>query len=60
FGGYRLKAGEQVLACFAAANRDPEVFEAPDELDIGREPNPHLSFGTGPHMCLGAPLARLE
>ena len=60
FGGYRLPPNEVVLACLAAANRDPDVFDDPDAFDIGRTPNPHLSFSTGPHMCLGAALARLE
>lgn len=43
-----------------AANRDPAVFEAPDELDLGRRAAGHLGFGTGRHMCLGTPLARVE
>ena len=43
-----------------AADRDPAVFDQPDELDFIREKNPHLAFGRGVHYCLGAPLARLE
>jgi cytochrome P450 len=58
--GVRLPRGTEVALQFASANRDPDAFERPDELDLGRAPNPHISFGAGIHYCLGAPLARLE
>jgi cytochrome P450 len=47
-----------VLASLNAANRDPAVFDRPDEFDISRNPNRHVSFGVGVHACLGAPIAR--
>ena len=55
-----LRAGQTVAALRGAAARDPAVFDTPDELDVGRSPNPHLGFGAGVHYCLGAPLARIE
>ena len=58
--GRKLGPGEKVHLLFAAGNRDERAFERPDELDIHRSPNPHLSFGHGIHFCLGAKLARLE
>ena len=60
FGGVRLKRGEIVLGAVGAANRDPAVFPEPDKLDLRRQDNRHLSFGVGPHFCLGAALARME
>jgi cytochrome P450 len=59
-GGARLQRGQYVLGFIASANRDPEVFPEPDRFDVGRQPNPHMSFGHGIHYCLGGPLARVE
>ncbi|MEO0618788.1 MAG: cytochrome P450 [Pseudomonadota bacterium] len=58
--GHPIPAGSAVMALLIAANRDPSVFAHPEQLDITRTPNRHLAFGTGPHVCLGAWLARLE
>jgi cytochrome P450 len=59
--GVPVSAGDPVLLVYASANRDEEVFGPDaDELRIERHPNPHVSFGFGPHFCLGAALARLE
>ena len=60
-GGRPIAAGEPVLLVYASANRDEAAFgPTADRLDVGRDPNPHVSFGFGPHFCLGAALARLE
>jgi cytochrome P450 len=58
--GCRVARGEKIGALLGAAARDPEVFDEPDTLDIGRNPNAHLGFGMGIHYCVGAPLARVE
>lgn len=55
-----IPRGEMTFGVIGSANRDENVFENPDLLDITREPNKHLSFGQGVHFCLGAPLARME
>lgn len=57
-GGFPLPAGARVLLVTAAANRDPAVFACPERFNPARSPNPHLAFGMGPHLCLGAPLVR--
>jgi cytochrome P450 len=60
-GGQEIKSGEPLVLLFASADRDEDVFgENADELDVGRDPNPHVAFGFGNHFCLGATLARLE
>ena len=58
--GQAIKAGDKVVMYFGAANRDPAAFENPDVLDLSRAENPHLAFGTGPHVCLGQHIARIE
>lgn len=58
--GVTIPEGSTVRLCFAAANRDPRVFERPDEFDPDRKPNPHVGFGFGRHVCVGAVFARLE
>jgi cytochrome P450 len=59
-GRHTLKPGQNVFLAIVAANHDPDIFEDPAQLDLARDPNPHLGFGWGPHICLGANLARLE
>jgi cytochrome P450 len=59
-GGVMMDAGTPVTLCIGAANRDPNQFTDPENLDIGRTPNRHLAFGTGAHQCAGMALARLE
>jgi cytochrome P450 len=59
--GQKLRAGDKLILWYVSGNRDEAEFDKPDQFDIGRSPNPHLSFGRGgPHLCLGAHLARLE
>ncbi|MBW2426508.1 MAG: cytochrome P450 [Deltaproteobacteria bacterium] len=58
--GRRIRAGDSACLFYASANRDEEVFEDPFDFRIERRPNPHLGFGRGEHVCLGAHLARLE
>ena len=59
-GGVTIKEGQKIAALLGSANRDEAHFENSDEMDITRDPNPHIGFGAGIHFCLGGPLARLE
>jgi cholest-4-en-3-one 26-monooxygenase len=59
-GGQQLRQGDLLVLFYPSAARDEEIFEQPSTFDIGRYPNPHISFGIGEHFCLGANLARLE
>jgi cytochrome P450 len=60
-GGRAIRAGDKVVVWYVSANFDEEVFEDPFRFDVGRRPNPHVTFGGGgPHYCLGAHLAKLE
>ncbi|MEU7580303.1 cytochrome P450 [Streptomyces sp. NPDC041068] len=58
--GTRIAAGDKVVVFHAAAHRDERVFTDPHRLDLSRSPNPHVAFGEGPHVCLGAHFARLQ
>jgi cytochrome P450 PksS len=58
--GVPIPAGSQILGMIISANRDESVFRDPEDLDLGREPNPHIAFAFGAHYCLGHQLARLE
>jgi cytochrome P450 len=57
--GFEVKAGGRVSLCWASANQDEKAFDAPGEVRLDRRPNPHVAFGFGPHVCVGAPHARL-
>lgn len=59
-GGVVVKEGQKIAALLGSANRDEEIFQNADKLDLTRSPNPHIGFGAGIHFCIGAPLARME
>ncbi|MGI9185557.1 MAG: cytochrome P450, partial [Solirubrobacteraceae bacterium] len=59
-GGQEIREGDAVIAVMGAANRDPERFREPDQVDLSRADNRHLAFGWAAHFCFGAPLARIE
>jgi cytochrome P450 len=60
FQACAMHSGDRVLMAFPAANRDPTVFDQPDEVIFNRTPNRHVAFGAGIHRCAGSNLARLE
>jgi len=59
-GGQRIRAGDKVVVWFSSGNRDERVFADPDRFDVARTANDHLSFGHGPHYCVGAHLAKVQ
>ncbi|KUJ41265.1 hypothetical protein ACZ90_67985 [Streptomyces albus subsp. albus] len=59
-GGARIRRGDRVVVWFPSCNRDESVFPEADTFLLDRHPNPHLSFGAGPHYCIGSALARIE
>ena len=60
YGGQLIRQGDKLLLLYPSANRDEDVFPDPFSFDVEREPNPHVAFGYGSHLCLGHSLARLE
>ncbi len=58
--GKTIRAGDNLGLFYASANRDEEIFDEPTKFKVDRQPNRHLAFGMGPHMCLGNILARME
>lgn len=58
--GQQVRAGDRMMLLYQSANRDTDVFEAPDEFHLDRKPNRHIAFGYGPHMCIGQHLAKQE
>ena len=58
--GRRIAKGDWLMLCYLSANRDEEVFDAPEQFRVDRDPNPHVGFGYGPHLCLGQHMAKME
>jgi cytochrome P450 len=58
--GVQISAGDRLMLCYPSGNRDEDIFDNPDTFDITRKPNRHISFGYGPHMCLGQHVAKIE
>jgi cytochrome P450 len=59
-GGVLVRESQKIASLLGSANRDESVFEKPTEMNLERDPNPHIGFGAGIHFCIGAPLARME
>ena len=59
-GGCPVTQGQQMFLMLRGANRDPEAYDEPHRFDVSRKHRPHVAFGGGAHICIGAPLARLE
>jgi cytochrome P450 len=59
-GGVTVREGQKIAALIGSANHDERVFHRPGQMDLTRDPNPHIGFGAGIHFCIGAPLARME
>ena len=59
-GGVEITKGQKIVSLLGSANRDEDIFENPNTMNLLRDPNPHIGFGAGIHFCLGGPLARLE
>ena len=58
--GQQIRVGDRLMLLYQSANRDTDVFDAPNEFHLGRKPNKHIAFGYGPHMCIGQHLAKQE
>lgn len=58
--GQTIRESDRLMLCYPSANRDRDVFQNPDAFDLTRSPNRHLSFGYGPHMCIGQNLAKFD
>ena len=58
-GELKVAPDQRAGLCWASANRDETIFDAPEDVRLDRKPNPHVAFGAGAHTCLGAPMARL-
>ncbi len=58
--GRHIAKGDWLMLCYLSGNRDEDVFDAPEQFRVDRDPNPHVGFGYGPHLCLGQHMAKME